>query len=207
MGVMDGGGGNFMQGESIHFRFDNGFENPADGTLASYSAVTNFNVTLPPNSRFRLRFACARQDVTDAITFQFRAQKNGSGLYNLVTTTSGPSAGVMGIASNFINNLDFVTQYSGGSGDLDEQIFTGTWAEQGVDGSILTDSASGLTGVSAWFSGSPKGMSIEGMFMLAEDLKPGEFINIRLWANGTIFQLGYDRTPVVTVGRRIYNTS
>ena len=152
-----------------------------------------------------MRFACARQDFNQTFTFQFRAQRNGSGLYNLVTTTSSIK-GLKLVASNFLTNNDHTTEYTGGSGDLDEKIFTGTWADA-TNNAIITDAADGLSGQSGWSSGSPKGLSVEGMFMLREDLAPGEFINIRLWANGTLLALGSDITPQIQVGRRIYNTS
>ncbi len=204
---MPGGMGNGISGGKTHFRFDNGFENPSDGGLASYIVVTDTDpVVLPPNSKFRLRWAVERFSIVSSanFSFQFDYKLVGEALWAKIT----PSSSVVNlVASDFVNNRDDSTAYTGDPGDLDEKLYRDNWTDLTNEG-VLTDEPTGETGVSFWLAdGSNHSLSIEASFRLDPTLEGGTKFQIHPMTVGDIFGRGYDIEPVIEVGRRVFNRS
>ncbi len=201
------GSGNSMGGGKTHFRFDNGFENPSDGGLASYMAVTNTDpIVIPPNAKFRLRWAMERDrfGISANFAFEFWYKQVGDVFWTEIRTDSSV---VNLVASDFVNNHDHSTAYTGDPGDLDEKLYVATWNNL-TNFSVLTDEPTGLTGVSGWpQTFAPRSQTLEASLRVDPTLEGGTKFQIQPRIVSQTLSNGYDIIPVIEVGRRVFNRS
>jgi len=185
-----GTGGNGFTGGQFRFRQDDGYENPASGTIANWLAAINTNISRPINAGpFRLRFAMQRNNLEPSADYQFDFifSYNGAS-YGPITTTG---ARIRAVNSRWISHHDDTTAYTGA-----DQVYANTWADT-TNAAVITGTSPQQTGTSTWtVTAIAEGLSVEICLLCRPNLlSAGDYIDIRCRPLGVPPEYGWDYTP------------